>query len=174
MPFEDAQRCTATAKSTGERCQNPAVKGWDVCRMHGAGTPKEDATGGAPPTHGRYAAKRRESLQEKIEEYREEDDPAEMWEELALLRAVLQEWLAEVKTLDEDTVGVILDLQDSIRCTLDTLNKMKARTALTAAEVEYLQARIADVFESYVPEEKHGEALDTLKKITGGNGHAQN
>jgi hypothetical protein len=175
MPLnKDQKRCSATAKNTGEQCQNPAVEGWDVCRVHGAGTPKEGATGGAPPTHGRYAAKRRESLQEKIEEYREEDDPAEMWEELALLRAVLQEWLAEVETLDEDTVGVILDLQDSIRRTLDTLNKMEARTALTAAEVEYLQARIADVFESYVPEEKRGEALDTLKKITGGNGHAQN
>ena len=31
-----APRCTATAKSTGRRCRSPAVKGWKVCRLHGA------------------------------------------------------------------------------------------------------------------------------------------
>ncbi len=36
-----APRCTAKAKSTGNRCGSPAVKGWNVCRMHGA-------RGGAP------------------------------------------------------------------------------------------------------------------------------
>lgn len=174
MPFEDAKRCTATAKSTGERCQNPAVTGWEVCRMHGAGTPKEDATGGAPPKHGRYAAKRRESLQEKIQEYREEENPAELWEELALLRALLQEWLSELETVDEGTVDVILNLQDSIRRTLDTINKIQTRTALTQAEMEYLQARIADVFKSYVPKENRDDALNELKQITETDGHRTN
>jgi hypothetical protein len=165
MPMNDnAQCCTATAKSTGERCQNPAVDGWDVCRMHGA----------APPTHGRYSAKRKESLQEKIEAFREEDNPAELWEELALLRAVLQEWLGEVEEIDPDTVGVILDLQDSIRRTLDTLNKIQTRTALTQAEMEYLQARIADVFKSYVPEDRRDEALNALEQITEPNGPRTN
>jgi len=171
MPTNDsAQQCTATAKSTGERCQNPAVSGWDVCRLHGAGSPKEGTTGGAPPTHGRYSAKRRESLQEKIEEYREEN-PAELWEELALLRALLQEWLSDLETVDEDTLGVILDLQGSIRRTLDTINKIQTRTALTQAEVEYLQARIADLFKSYVPKESRGDAISELKKLTAPNGH---
>jgi len=171
MPMnEDAKQCTATAKSTGERCQNPAVSGWDVCRLHGAGSPKEGTTGGAPPTHGRYSAKRRESLQEKIEEYREEN-PAELWEELALLRALLQEWLSDLETVDEDTLGVILDLQGSIRRTLDTINKIQTRTALTQAEVEYLQARIADLFKSYVPKESRDDALNELKKLTAPNGH---
>ena len=40
--LRDAPRCTATAKSTGKRCCNPAVRGWNVCRLHGA-------RGGAPP-----------------------------------------------------------------------------------------------------------------------------
>jgi hypothetical protein len=167
MPMNDnAQRCTATAKSTGERCQNPAVDGWDVCRMHGAGSPKNGTTGGAPPTHGRYSAKRKESLQEKLQQYREEDNPAELWEELALLRAVLQEWLGEVEEIDPDTVSVILDLQNSIRRTLDTINKIQTRSALTAAEVEYLQARIADLFKSYVPRDERDDALDELRQLS--------
>jgi hypothetical protein len=171
---DDAKRCTATAKSSGERCKNPAVKGWDVCRMHGAGSPKDETTGGAPPTHGRYSAKRRESLQEKIQEYREEDDPTQLWEELALLRAVLQEWLSNLETVDEDTVGVILDLQNSIRRTLDTINKMQTRSALTAAEVEYLQARMADVFKSYVPRENQEDAINELKQLTEPDGQRTN
>ncbi len=32
-----APRCTATSKRTGERCKGPAVRGWKVCRFHGAG-----------------------------------------------------------------------------------------------------------------------------------------
>ena len=45
----DAPRCTATAKSTRCRCNAPAVKGWNVCRMHGA-------RGGAPsgPANGQW------------------------------------------------------------------------------------------------------------------------
>ncbi len=37
----DAPRCTALSKRTGFLCKPPAVRGWNVCRMHGAG-------GGAP------------------------------------------------------------------------------------------------------------------------------
>ena len=32
-----APRCTAKSKRTGLPCGNPAVRGWNVCRMHGAG-----------------------------------------------------------------------------------------------------------------------------------------
>ena len=36
-----APRCTAKSKRSGQSCKSPAVRGWTVCRMHGAG-------GGAP------------------------------------------------------------------------------------------------------------------------------
>ena len=39
--LRDAPRCSARAKSTGQRCQCPSKRGWRVCRVHGAG-------GGAP------------------------------------------------------------------------------------------------------------------------------
>ncbi len=49
MPFQvskiraanAAPRCSAKSKRTGNRCKAPAKRGWQVCRMHGAG-------GGAP------------------------------------------------------------------------------------------------------------------------------
>jgi hypothetical protein len=31
-----APRCEATSKRSGDPCRAPAVKGWSVCRMHGA------------------------------------------------------------------------------------------------------------------------------------------
>ena len=40
-----AQRCSANSKRSGQPCQAPAVNGWTVCRMHGAG-------GGAPTGKG--------------------------------------------------------------------------------------------------------------------------
>jgi hypothetical protein len=124
--------------------------------------------------HGRYAAERSDSLQEKIEEYRADDSPSQMLEELALLRAVLQEWLSDMDAVTEDNVSVLLDLQDSIRRTLDTINKMQARTALTAAEVDYLQARVADLLNEYVPPEKRDDAFTDLKRLTDPDGHHTN
>ena len=34
--YPNTKQCTATAKSTGKRCTQPAVTGFDVCRVHGA------------------------------------------------------------------------------------------------------------------------------------------
>ena len=45
MAFKDAKRCIAKAKRSGERCKNPAVKGYSVCRVHGANSKNR---GGAP------------------------------------------------------------------------------------------------------------------------------
>jgi len=33
---QGSRQCTATAKSTGKRCEQVAVNGFDVCRVHGA------------------------------------------------------------------------------------------------------------------------------------------
>ncbi len=70
----------------------------------------------------------------------------------------------------EENVSVLLDLQNSIRRTLDSINKIQARTALTTAEVEYLQARIADLFEAYIPRDEQGDALAELQQIVDSNG----
>ncbi|MCP4183583.1 MAG: hypothetical protein GY761_09735 [Hyphomicrobiales bacterium] len=39
--MHNSPRCKAHSKRTGLPCNNPAVRGWQVCRMHGA-------RGGAP------------------------------------------------------------------------------------------------------------------------------
>jgi hypothetical protein len=49
LPIHRAKRCHAHSKRTGKPCRSPAVKRWNVCRMHGAG-------GGAPKgkRNGKY------------------------------------------------------------------------------------------------------------------------
>lgn len=34
------RRCTAKARTTGNRCRNPPIEGGSVCRMHGGSAPQ--------------------------------------------------------------------------------------------------------------------------------------
>lgn len=47
LPMHLSKRCKAKSKRSGEKCNNAAVTGWNVCRMHGAGggAPKGKANG---------------------------------------------------------------------------------------------------------------------------------
>jgi hypothetical protein len=49
-----APRCSATSKRSQCQCRAPAVRGWTVCRFHGAkgGAPKGKANGAWK--HGQY------------------------------------------------------------------------------------------------------------------------
>ena len=66
-PFQKSPRCSATSKRTKKPCMAPAVKGWTVCRFHGArgGGPKGERNG--MYRHGLYtkeATKERRFLAE--------------------------------------------------------------------------------------------------------------
>ncbi len=72
--FQKAPRCTATSKRTGKPCQAPAVRGWCVCRFHGArgGAPKGKRNGRY--RHGLYtveAVEGRRAVRELLKESRE-------------------------------------------------------------------------------------------------------
>ena len=53
--FETAPRCTATSKRTRQRCKAPAVRGWNVCRFHGAGGGAPEGEANGAWKHGRYS-----------------------------------------------------------------------------------------------------------------------
>ena len=58
-----APRCVARSKRSKKSCRAPAVRGWKVCRMHGAkgGAPKGSRNGNY--RHGEYTQK---ALAEKL------------------------------------------------------------------------------------------------------------
>jgi len=45
-------RCTAHSKRSGLLCKNPAVRGWAVCRMHGANGGHRSGAGHPMFRHG--------------------------------------------------------------------------------------------------------------------------
>lgn len=72
--FQKAPRCSATSKRTRERCKAPAVRGWTVCRFHGArgGGPRGERNG--MYRHGLYtkeAIEERRFFRELVREARE-------------------------------------------------------------------------------------------------------
>ncbi len=61
--FENAPRCSATSKRTGEDCRAPRMRGWNVCRFHGA-------KGGAPRGEGNGAYRHGMFTAEALEDHR--------------------------------------------------------------------------------------------------------
>lgn len=72
-----SQQCTATAKSTGERCQNDAIKGGTVCYQHGGAASQVQKK--AQERLDRMADETTADIQEDIAdlqtEYEAADDP---------------------------------------------------------------------------------------------------
>ena len=58
-----APRCAAHSKRSGFLCKNPAVRGWAVCRMHGAGGGARCGLVHPNYRHGLRSAKMREFLE---------------------------------------------------------------------------------------------------------------
>ncbi len=71
-----APRCRAHSKRTGLPCQGPAMRGWTVCRMHGAGG--GHAAGSSHPTwaHGARSQKAVETRRAANELMREASETA--------------------------------------------------------------------------------------------------
>ena len=66
--FDKSPRCTATSKRTRQRCKAPAVRGWNVCRFHGArgGAPKGKANGAWKHGHYSQSARVERSLVKRV------------------------------------------------------------------------------------------------------------
>ena len=163
MALSDAKRCTATAKSTGQRCRQPAVQGYNVCRLHGAGNIHKGKRGGRPAKHGRYSVKHRQAVAEKYQRFLEDQRPGDLFDELAILRALLADYLERSALLSQREVEHTLTLIDAIGKLVERISRILNETALTAAEVQYLQAVLADLITRYVDEEKREAFLAELR-----------
>jgi hypothetical protein len=91
-------QCTATAKSTGERCRRRAVTGYTVCQVHGAGSPKQGRPGGRPIVHGRYSKHLPARLAERYGEALSDPELLALREEVALTDARIADLLKRVDT----------------------------------------------------------------------------
>ena len=168
-------QCTAHAR-TGERCKSNAVTGYTVCRMHGAGSPHAGRPGGAPIVTGRYSIKRQE-LAAKAQRFTNDTAPGDLTGELTLMRALLQDYLDrfdDKSRLPFDDIERIFGMMEAIGRLVERIAKILNTTALTQAEVKYLQIRIAELLTTYVPDADRREQFmaELAAAIGGGGGYS--
>lgn len=84
-------QCTATSKSTGERCQNDAIKGGTVCWQHGGAASQVQQK--AQERLDRMADTTTAAIQDDIEDLHKEYQRAETPDDkVALIREIRQCW----------------------------------------------------------------------------------
>ncbi len=160
--------CGAKTRGGGQ-CQHPA--GWGTqhvgsgrCKLHGGAS-----TG--PIKTGRYSLAHRKSLEAKAQAFAAQPDPGDLTGELALMRALLQDYLdrfGDDTRLPYDDIERLFGMIEAISRLVERIAKMLNATALTQAEVLYLQARIADLLSTYVPDaDKRARFLAELSESIG-------
>lgn len=85
-----SQQCEATAKSTGERCQNYAIKGSNVCRVHGGGA--EQVKAKAQERLDRMADEVTADVAEIVDDLKDLYDQADPDDKLAIQQAIQSHW----------------------------------------------------------------------------------
>lgn len=160
--MDDTRRCKAKAKGTGERCKNAAAKGKEVCRLHGG------ASTGRPLIHGRYSTIKRAALQEKIEAFRNDPAAGDLRDELAILRALLEDYLGRFDdnlNLTGADITLVYNMVDNIGRLVERIAKILAMTALTQAELQLLQVTLIDAIKEFIPEPERQRAF--VSRIAG-------
>lgn len=152
----DELRCQAKARGTGERCKNKVVEGKRVCRIHGGLSP------GRPIIHGRYSVQKRKALREKIEQFRADPAAGDLRDELAVLRALLEDYLNRFDDNLDPTgadITLIYNMVDNIGKLVERIAKILAMTALTQAELQLLQVTLIDAIREFIPEPERQRAF---------------
>lgn len=83
-------QCTATAKSTGERCQKSAMKGATVCSVHGGKAPQVQKK--AQERLDEMADSVTADVQKRIKDLRDVYDNADDEEKVMIMRELRQLW----------------------------------------------------------------------------------
>jgi hypothetical protein len=134
------------------------------CRRHGG------ASTGRPIVTGRYSVTHRQALAAKVQRFLEDPAPADLSAELALIRALLQDYLERYSdgvALPADEIERIMGMVETISRLVERIARILNATALTAAEVQLLTARLGDLVTKYVEPEKRLAFLDELDALVG-------
>lgn len=155
------QALCLTVKKDGTYCANVAGHntlhlGTGRCSHHGGVKTTRDYKTGA------HAVVARTTLQQKISKYAEGDAQKlyDLTEEIATLKILLQQNIEHFPDSQDAnylkmlslTTRRITELTSAISSLIDKASKIDSRNALTAAHVNYLRARVADILVKYIPD----------------------
>ncbi len=135
------------------------------CRMHGGTNP------GRPIVHGRYSIKHQQSLQDKFQHFLEDPEPGSLLSELALLRALFQNFLdrfTDSAFIDKKTRDHAFDMAEGIGRLVERINRIFNQTALTQHDLQYLQVVLTSLLVKYIDDpEKQSAFLAELRSAIG-------
>ncbi len=135
--------------------------------MHGGTNP------GRPIETGRYSLVHRQALADKVRAFLADSRPGDLSDELALMRALLQDYLGRYPdgvALPAMEIERIMGMIETISRLVERIARILNTTALTVAEVQLLQARIVDLLVKYVDDpQKRLAFLDDLATAFNGD-----
>ena len=144
--------CGAKLRGKNAHCQKaPMANG--RCRLHGGKTPSGPDS--ANFKHGRYATAFRGKLAERFQEASADTKPLDLLPELAIQRGVLAGYMEEIsgkKKLSASAALALNDLVNDVVKTATTITKVRNDTALTIAEIKFIQKGMMMLMEKYVPD----------------------
>lgn len=136
----------------GKPCQKPPMAN-GRCRLHGGATPSGPES--ANYKHGRYAMAFRGQLAKKFDNALADREPLDILPELAVQRSVLEQYIEKVsqspKVSIQEMQNVSALAEDVVR-TASQIVKMRNDTALTVAEIKFIQSGMLRLMEKYVPD----------------------
>jgi len=136
-----------------------AVTGKRVCVNDGA-------LGGRPIETGRYSLEHRKSLQDKVAKFWADDKPGDLRDELFLLRGLLQDYMGrfgEGIPMKYENIVHVYEMVGSIAQTVERISRMLNQTALTMADLQFVERRITDLLTKYIDEPN--KRLDFLEEL---------
>jgi len=145
--------CGAKTRS-GTPCKQKAGWGTDhvgegKCKLHGG------ASHGRPIIHGRYAKVFQGKLREKFIQSYDDPNPLDLLPELAVQRTLLAEFIGRFEggiTMSARDMRVINDMANDVVNTATKMVNARNQTALTVAEVKYLQVGIMHLIDEFIPD----------------------
>lgn len=143
-------QCTALSKAKIRqglprsecRCQRRAVTGYNVCQVHGAGSPFKGRKGGGPMKTGKHSRKTDQftDLSEMIEAYRNDEELDNLDQDIATLRALLNVKLDcidihDPRSLDRN-VQTVRDLMRDIRYTTQQKSDIESQYLIPIENIQ--------------------------------------
>lgn len=160
-------QCSATNRWDGHRCRRWSAPGFKVCFLHGAGGKNSTRRiqKGNPKTHEEFRMRRYKfkslALNRALNEFVSDPDRADISEELAILRVLLERRVRRIENLSKLNRGQIRSLVKQITTTAEKMSRIEKNlaTGITAEQVKF----IADQFLTVIAQEVRDEK--TLAKI---------
>lgn len=145
------KQCGAKTRGGG-KCKKPAMPN-GRCRLHGGKTPSGPDS--VHFKHGRYASVFHFELANKFLAASEDKNPLDLLPELAVQRALLSQHIDKISQTIQPKLGhlqAVSRLAEDVVRTAATIAKVRNDTALTIAEVKFIQLGMMRLIEKYVPD----------------------